>query len=77
MILRRAPFGIQVVDKTDLDTEAAIMRAAENAGVPSPHVHYVPTPEDGFGHPRSTAILVDSGTLLEVVPARCARWHSN
>lgn len=49
MILRRAPVGAQVVDKIDLDTEAAIVCAVEHAGVPSPHVHYVLTPEDGVG----------------------------
>ena len=49
MILRRAPVGAQVVDKIDLETEAALIRAAADAGVPSPHVHYVLTSEDGIG----------------------------
>jgi aminoglycoside phosphotransferase (APT) family kinase protein len=49
MILRRAPVGAQVVEKIGLETEAALMRAAEKAGVPSPHVHYVVAPEDDFG----------------------------
>ena len=49
MILRRAPVGMPVVEKIDLETEAALMRAAEKAGVPSPRVHYVVTPADDFG----------------------------
>ena len=49
MILRRAPAGVPVVEKIDLETEAALMQAAERAGVPSPHVHYVIRPEDDFG----------------------------
>lgn len=49
MILRRAPTGVPVVEKISLETEAALMQAAENAGVPSPHVHYVVRPEDDFG----------------------------
>ena len=49
MILRRAPAGMPVVEKIDLDTEAALMQAAEKGGVPSPHVHYVVKPEDDFG----------------------------
>jgi aminoglycoside phosphotransferase (APT) family kinase protein len=49
MILRRAPAGVPVVEKISLETEAALMRAAEQAGVPSPHVYYVIAPEDDFG----------------------------
>ncbi|MDE2362838.1 MAG: phosphotransferase family protein [Hyphomicrobiales bacterium] len=49
MILRRMPAGVPVVEKIGLETEAALMRAAEAAGVPSPHVHYVVQPDDGFG----------------------------
>lgn len=49
LILRRAPVGAQVVDKIDLDTEAALIRAVADAGVPSPRVHYVLTSEDGIG----------------------------
>jgi aminoglycoside phosphotransferase (APT) family kinase protein len=49
IILRRAPVGAQIVDKIDLETEAAVLSAAENAGVPSPHVHYVLKPEDELG----------------------------
>jgi aminoglycoside phosphotransferase (APT) family kinase protein len=49
MILRRAPAGMPVVEKIDLGTEAALMRAAEAAGVPSPHVYAVVEPADDFG----------------------------
>ncbi|HMN73918.1 MAG TPA: phosphotransferase family protein [Rhodoblastus sp.] len=49
MILRRAPAGVPVVEKISLETEAALMQAAEVAGVPSPHVHYVVRPQDDFG----------------------------
>lgn len=49
MILRRAPAGAPVVEKISLETEAALIRAAEAAGVPSPHVHYVIRPEDDLG----------------------------
>lgn len=49
MILRRAPAGVPVVEKISLETEAALMRAAELAGVPSPHVHHVIQPDDDFG----------------------------
>lgn len=49
MILRRAPAGVPIVEKISLETEAALMQAAERAGVPSPHVHYVVQPDDDFG----------------------------
>ena len=49
MILRRMPAGVPIVEKISLETEAALMRAAERAGVPSPHVHYVIAPEDDCG----------------------------
>ena len=49
MILRRQPAGVPIVEKIDLETEAALMQAAEKAGVPSPHVHYVIGPQDEFG----------------------------
>ena len=49
MILRRMPAGVPIVEKINLETEAALMQAAEKAGVPSPHVHYVIGPEDDFG----------------------------
>ncbi len=49
MILRRMPAGVPIVEKISLETEAALMQAAEAAGVPSPHVHYVIGPDDGFG----------------------------
>ncbi len=49
MILRRAPAGVPVVEKISLETEAALMQAAERAGVPSPHVYYVIGPQDDFG----------------------------
>lgn len=49
MILRRMPVGAPIVEKISLESEAALMQAAERAGVPSPHVHYVITPEDDFG----------------------------
>jgi aminoglycoside phosphotransferase (APT) family kinase protein len=49
MILRRMPAGAPIVEKINLETEAALMQAAERAGVPSPHVHYVIAPEDDFG----------------------------
>ncbi len=49
MILRRQPSGVPIVEKIGLETEAALMQAAERAGVPSPHVHYVIAPDDDFG----------------------------
>ena len=49
LILRRQPAGAPIVEKIGLETEAALMQAAEQAGVPSPHVHYVIRPEDDFG----------------------------
>lgn len=49
MILRRLPAGLSVVDKLKIETEAAIMRAIEQAGVPSPRVRYVIAPEDDLG----------------------------
>lgn len=49
MILRRQPAGVPIVEKIGLEAEAALMQAAEQAGVPSPHVHYVIAPQDDFG----------------------------
>lgn len=49
MILRRAPALQPAIEKLSLESEAALMQAAERAGVPSPHVHYVVAPDDGFG----------------------------
>ena len=49
MILRRQPAGVPIVEKIDLETEAALMQAAEQAGVPSPHVFHVITRDDDFG----------------------------
>ena len=51
LILRRAPGGDRVSESaTGLEVEAALMEAAEAAGVPVPSVKWVLTPEDGIGH---------------------------
>ncbi len=51
LILRRAPGGDRVSETaTGLETEAALMEAAEAAGVPVPSVRWVLTPGDGLGH---------------------------
>jgi aminoglycoside phosphotransferase (APT) family kinase protein len=51
LILRRAPGGDRVSESaTGLEIEAALMEAAEAAGVPVPSVKWVLTPEDGIGH---------------------------
>ncbi len=49
MILRRQPAGVPIVEKIGLETESALMQAAEKAGVPSPHVFYTIAPDDDFG----------------------------
>ncbi len=51
MILRRAPGGDRVAETAvGLETEAALMAAAERAGIPVPAVPWVLAPEDGLGH---------------------------
>ena len=51
LVLRRAPGGDRVTDTAvGLETEAALIGAAGQAGVPVPPVPYVLTPEDGLGH---------------------------
>src|SRR6202007_2038561 len=51
VILRRAPGGTRVSDTAvGLETEAALIQAAERRGVPVPQVRYVLAPEDGLGH---------------------------
>ena len=51
MILRRAPGGIRVsATGAGMEAEAALLRAAAEAGVPVPGVRHVLTPEDGLGH---------------------------
>ena len=51
VILRRAPGGTRVSDTAvGLETEAALIQAAEKRGVPAPQVRYVLAPEDGLGH---------------------------
>ena len=49
LILRRQPDGLEMVGKIGLETEAALMQAAGRAGVPSPNVVHVLTPDDGLG----------------------------
>jgi aminoglycoside phosphotransferase (APT) family kinase protein len=50
LILRRAPGGDRVSESAiGLETEAALIGAAEAAGVPVPHVPWVLEPEDGLG----------------------------
>jgi aminoglycoside phosphotransferase (APT) family kinase protein len=50
-VLRRAPGGDRVSDGgVGLETEAALIAAAGEAGVPVPPVPYVLAPEDGLGH---------------------------
>lgn len=52
LILRRAPGGALVKDgetAIPLETEAALIGLAEQAGVPVPPVRYVLRPEDGLG----------------------------
>jgi aminoglycoside phosphotransferase (APT) family kinase protein len=50
-ILRRAPpgYGAAPTRAAGLDVEARLMQLAHDAGVPSPRVMYVLTPEDGLG----------------------------
>src|SRR5580658_10373742 len=49
-ILRRAPGGREISGfAVGPETEAALIRAAEAAGVPGPPGHYVLRPEDGLG----------------------------
>jgi len=51
LILRRAPPHPNArMGGAELDTEAALMRLAGAAGVPSPEVVHVLTPQDGLGH---------------------------
>ena len=47
--LRRQPDTIEIAPKLPLATEAALMRAAGAAGVPSPHVLHVLDAADGMG----------------------------
>jgi len=49
LILRRQPDTIEIAPRLPLATEAALMRAAAAAGVPSPHVLYVLEAADGIG----------------------------
>jgi aminoglycoside phosphotransferase (APT) family kinase protein len=49
IILRRAPAGPPHPGKIDLETEAALMRTAAAAGVPSPQVLHVLAPDDNLG----------------------------
>jgi len=50
-ILRRAPGGTRVTESAvGLETEAALIAAADKSGVPVPPVLGVLTPEDGLGH---------------------------
>ena len=50
LVLRRAPGGDRVTDAAvGLETEAALIAAAGDAGVPVPPVPYVLEPEDGLG----------------------------
>jgi aminoglycoside phosphotransferase (APT) family kinase protein len=51
LILRRAPGGVRVSETAvGLETEAALIAAAEASGVPVPSVRWVLEPEDGLGH---------------------------
>jgi aminoglycoside phosphotransferase (APT) family kinase protein len=58
VILRRAPTGYDASRHAGLATEAALMRRAGAAGVPSPNVLYVLEPDDGAGQ----------GFLMDRVP---------
>jgi aminoglycoside phosphotransferase (APT) family kinase protein len=50
-ILRRAPGGTRLTESAiGLETEAALIGAADKVGVPAPPVLGVLTPEDGLGH---------------------------
>lgn len=49
LILRRQPPGIDIIGKIGLETEAALMRAAATANVPSPHVVHILRESDGLG----------------------------
>ena len=49
LILRRAPAREPVSGKISPEDEAAVVRAAQRAGVPSPQVLYVLAPDDGLG----------------------------
>ena len=48
LILRRSPGGAAITNAVSLATEAALIRAAGAAGVPTPHVVRVCTPQDGL-----------------------------
>jgi aminoglycoside phosphotransferase (APT) family kinase protein len=51
LILRRAPGGTRVSDTAvGLETEAELIRAADEVGAPVPPVRYVLAPPDGLGH---------------------------
>jgi len=63
LILRRAPGGTrQAETAAGMETEAALMRLAGEAGVPEPVVHHVLTPADGAGRGFITS-FVDGETL--------------
>jgi aminoglycoside phosphotransferase (APT) family kinase protein len=49
LILRRTSNSANSQAKVAIETEAALMRAAQGAGVPSPDVKYVIAPEDELG----------------------------
>jgi aminoglycoside phosphotransferase (APT) family kinase protein len=51
LVLRRAPGGTRVSDTAvGLETEARLILAADEQGVPVPPVRHVLAPEDGMGH---------------------------
>jgi aminoglycoside phosphotransferase (APT) family kinase protein len=51
LVLRRAPGGTRVSETAiGLETEARLIVAAGEKGVPAPPVRYVLAPEDGIGH---------------------------
>jgi len=50
LVLRRQPAGAAYPGKITLEIEAELMRLAEAAGVPTPHIIHVLTPADGLGN---------------------------
>ncbi len=58
LILRRAPGGTrQHESAVGMETEAALMRLAAEAGAPEPVVHHVLAPEDGAGRGFITSFV--------------------
>ena len=78
MALRRAPGGIgkeeTIGPGPGLATEAALMQAAQAAGVPEPEVYYVLQPEDGLG--EGFAMQWFDGEALGAKIARAPEYES-